>query len=123
MTAWIISCLGCFAIGVILIRKQAKSELERVINDAKIQDDLDDYERTWLKEHRMRKAGSQFCIGCGRVAGLYYKCSDDKFRGISLKRVGRTQKGQDVYKCNTCISIEEQEERKKKEHEKRTGTV
>ena len=99
-------CFGIF-IGIKLDRKQAKLELDRVINDARINDDLNDLERTKIKEWRMIKAGISFCVDCGKVSGLYYDFGDGKSRGITLKRVGRLPDGRNVSKCVDCVRIEE----------------
>jgi len=97
--------LFAFFLGVKLTRKQAQEELERVVNDARINEDLDDFERTKIKEWRMIKAGARFCIQCTRVSGLYYQSADknEKPKGITLKRIGVTQKKQDIFKCTDCI--------------------
>lgn len=90
---WICTLGVSFLIGVRVIQRQFELEKIRLINDARINDDLDDYERTKIKEHRMIKAGARFCIQCGRVSGLYYKSADEdkKPKGITLKRVGVTK--------------------------------
>lgn len=111
---WICTLGVSFAIGVRITRKHGKLELERIVNDARINDDLNPQESTKIKEWRMILAGVAFCIDCGHVSGLKYEDKDKKPMGITLKKVGQTKEGSSIHRCITCFRIHEAEENRRR---------
>jgi len=111
---WICTLIGFFILGNRITRKQCEDEKIRLINDARLDEDLNDIERTKIKEWRLIRAKVSFCIDCGRVSGIKYQSEDGNPRGITLKRVGVTKEGSSICRCLTCCKIDEEKEETKK---------
>lgn len=89
--------------GVNKVRKEYEEKMAHYVHEVKIDANLNEVERTKLKEVRLMQKGYQQCPKCRRVTGMYYLYSDGKLRGITLVKT-KSLSGEDILVCTDCLN-------------------